>query len=154
MRVGGRGERQRGKKKRIERRGSRSAEEIVLAWWPEAVQLGGCHYLSLLSARSSVLVLRRRDRTHIEAQPDATVAPMPALTPHLRSLPSDGWCVFNHSYAFMYLVVCLLVFLIVYCNAPKSALHARGQQWPNSKISFNRQQANCVMHDGKDECVH
>ncbi|KAK5616815.1 hypothetical protein CRENBAI_020504 [Crenichthys baileyi] len=41
-----------------EQRGSRRAEEIVLAWWPEAFQLSGHHYLSLLPLRSCMLVLR------------------------------------------------------------------------------------------------
>lgn len=160
MRVGGRGERQRGKKKRIERRGSRSAEEIVLAWWPEAVQLGGCHYLSFLSARSSVLVLRRRDRTHIDAQPDATVAPMPALTPHLRSLPSDGWCVFNHRHAFMYLLFIMLFSGLLACFSSLFTVMLQSLLCMpvdnNGTIARypNCQQANCVMHDGNDECVH
>lgn len=48
----------RGKGRCSERRGSRSAEEIALAWWPEAFRLSGRRYLFLLPPWSCMLVLR------------------------------------------------------------------------------------------------
>lgn len=141
----GRGERQRGKKKRIERWGSRSAEEIVLAWWPEAFRLSGCHYLSVLSVRSCVLVLRRRGRIHIDAQPDSTMNGGPDACIHSPPLFVSGWCVFNHRHDFMYLAVCLFILMLQICSAGRWTTAALKQD------IFHRQQANCVMHDGKDE---
>lgn len=130
MWVGGEARGREGKKKCIERRGSRSAEEIMLAWWPEAFQLSGCHYLSFLSVRGSVLVLRCRGRIHIHAQPDTTVALTLALSAH-----SNGWCVVNHKHEFIYLVICLLVsHCFLYCS--KSVLYISGQQQLLSKITF------------------
>lgn len=73
--------------------GSRSAEEIVLAWWPEAFQPSGHHYLSFLPLRSRVLVLVHAGEvcdtyrhvyahTSTNTQSGTTVASSPAFTHH------------------------------------------------------------------------
>lgn len=81
-----------------------------------------------------------RYRTHIHAQPDTTVALIPAFTmhprPHLCLFLAA--CVFNHHHEFMFLVVGLLV--------SRSVLRVNGQQH-----IFHRRQANCVMHGRNDE---
>lgn len=118
----GRGERQRGKEKCSERRGSQCAEEIVLAWWPEAFQLSGHHYLSSLPLRSCVLVLRCWEVCLTQIHTSHSQTP---LRPHLMhslaimvisSCVCTSVCVCEyHSSTFMFLVlrVCLCVY--IYC---------------------------------------
>ncbi|TNN81172.1 hypothetical protein EYF80_008506 [Liparis tanakae] len=78
--AGGEGERQRGKGRRRERRGSPSAEEIGLAWGPEAFQLTGRHDLSLRPPRSRCAGAPMPGSPS-DTQSDAAVASPPCLSP-------------------------------------------------------------------------
>lgn len=120
----GRGERQRGKLKRTERRGSRSAEEIVLAWWPEAFRLSGRHYLAFPSARSSALVLKCREvqNTHAYAArhrggPDPCVHHT-----HTHANTPTSVCFRLCVFLITSMNLCIQwsagLVLVVYCNAP------------------------------------
>lgn len=118
--LGERREAERQREMQRERWGSWSGEEIVLAWWPEAFQLSGHHYLSFLPLRSRVLVLRCQGSvwyTHTHSQ-----TPLWSHRLHSLAVMFISSCVHQclcarvfSWHAFMYLAVCLCVCVYRHC---------------------------------------